>query len=125
MNEVKYAIKIDGKITPVTCIDFDNDVVEVNEEVCRGFSIEDVELMRYIGLQDKNGRDIYTGMNVKYEKVLYTDCSRGEVEEIIEPIYGKVYFAEELWFGIEHEDGTGSILTVGTVDGDDFEILDV
>lgn len=123
MIKVKYAIRLNGKITPVTCMDFDFERLEVEDD-WRVFSFQDVELMRYIGLQDKNGRDIYTGMNVKYEKVLYTDCSREEVEEVLDPIYGKIYFAEGLWFGVEKEDGSGIILTVGAVDGDDFEVLD-
>lgn len=39
----------------------------------------------YLGITDKNGQKVFKGDILKYTDIIYTDCSRTEVEEIREP----------------------------------------
>lgn len=130
MEVIKYKAYIIelGGTAEVDSIDLKNQkvVVDIANGAWDGthYNFDEVELMRYIGMEDKNGVEMYTGMKVKYAKIKYTDCSREEIESMGEPIIGKLYFAEGIWFGIEREDETGNIFWAGSVDGEEFEVLD-
>jgi len=42
------------------------------------------DFMRYKHLRDKNGQMIYDGDILSYKKIIYTDCSMEEIEEILD-----------------------------------------
>lgn len=84
---------------------------------------DDVVVRQYIGMNDKNGEELYEGNTVKYTKTTYTDCSRKEVQEEQEPVIGRLYYAEGMWLGLLLEDGSVSIFMPGNIHSDEFELL--
>ena len=65
-REIKYRCWVAGKMWRVHSLDFGNNDeigtrVNVSENGGLGFPLDGVKLMQYIGLKDKNGKEIYEG----------------------------------------------------------------
>ena len=79
MTELKFKafFKVDGQIYEVLSIDFLNKEVTLwDKETAVNFeaSFKDIELLQYTGVNDKNGKEIYTGFFVKWGLRTYKIC---------------------------------------------------
>lgn len=84
-----------------------------SDRVFKVFGRGEFKILRFAGIQDKKGREIYEDYVVKYTPTFYTDCGRTEIERQLEPIIGTIYYAEGLWLGIKLKDGTGRLFHPG------------
>ena len=79
MREIKFRalFKVDGQIYEVLSIDFLNKEVTLwDKETAVNFEagFDEITLMQYTGVNDKNGKEIYTGFLVKWGLRTYKIC---------------------------------------------------
>lgn len=131
MREIKYKVFIKHLqwMLKIESIDFIGKMVEVDLTSGEGdtswYTFEEVELVQYTGLKDKNGKEIYEGDIVKYSKHIYTDCSQTEIESVSEPITGVFNFFNGCYPTLKLDDERHHLFMVYHLINceNDFEIL--
>lgn len=63
-NEMKFKAFVNNEIIDVNAIDFiEREITLADGDI---YKFEDVELLQYSGMNDRNGHGIFTGMELKY-----------------------------------------------------------
>ena len=105
MREIKFRawLKEDKKMVNIETIDFTDKSIQyleknefINAYLLRRASFDDVELMQYTNLKDKNGKEIYEGDVVKL--VHFKDGRKKETGKVI-------FLHSQAGFGIIDRDG--------------------
>ena len=71
-REIKFRAwdKINNKMYPIAGISFTNKDtwLQINEKQIMGANFKEIEIMQYVGLKDKNNKEIYEGDIVKIDE---------------------------------------------------------
>ena|SRR5690625_1009634 len=72
MREIKFRAwdKESGRMFSIARFDFADHTVYSHLFACEGYLAENLKIMQYTGLKDKNGREIYEGDIVKYPHIV-------------------------------------------------------
>lgn len=119
MRDIKFRAfdKKLKKVLKVKEIDFDNRIVtlEISESAIKKIPFEDVELLQYTGVKDKNGKEVYDGdvfihTGQKFEVIWYSTRFIGIDHKDYAITDGYCCYVD-----CQYKDGSSSIEVIGNV----------
>ena len=116
MRDIKFRcyVKFLGEIHTVNELRRNGDVMTNMYDYC--LDKEDIVLMQYTGIKDKNGIDIYEGDIV--EGTCLGFCDEDEFKDCVEFSNGSFCFSREKW-----KDGTYDWYTLENYDSEDLLVV--